>query len=131
MFFTSIIDCYYFCTVDAQASCVINPNITTLTLRDGLVRNVEFHCQCRDGNGMITTGTSWFHNGASTTITLDDPNLPTNTHNILFIAAPFDSSDSGTYTCSPITTFPTTPPGDVITLNAGSECITIIIVPFV
>ena len=45
---------YYLCTVDdvsAQTSCVISPNLTNLTIRDGLVRNVELHCQCMDGNG--------------------------------------------------------------------------------
>ena len=33
----------------------------------------------------------------------------------------FDSSNSGTYTCSPNGTFPTVPPGDTITLNAAGE----------
>ena len=55
--------CHYFCTVDdasAQASCVISPDLATLTIRDGLVRNVELHCQCMDDSGIIT-GASWFY----------------------------------------------------------------------
>ena len=117
-----------FCTVgdvSAQTSCVISPNITTLAIRDGLVRNVELHCQCMDENGMITTGTSWFRGSTLFTGTLDDPNLPTDAPSILFIASPFTSSVAGTYTCSPDSTFPTMlPPGDAITLTTGSKYIT-------
>ena len=120
LFFTFIV-AYYLCIANAQANCAISPNITSLTLRDGLQRDVEFHCQCMDGNGMITTGTSWFHNGTLITTTLNDVNLPTDAPSILFIARPFNSSHSGTYTCSPNNTFPTTPPGDEVTLNVGSE----------
>ena len=35
----------------------------------------------------------------------------------LIIASPFTGSDTGTYVCSPNSTFPTEPPGDSITLN--------------
>ena len=110
--------CYFLCTVDARTSCVISPNITTLAIRDGLLRNVEFHCQCMDGNGMIITGSSWFRNNVSVTGTV---NLPAGAPRILFIARPFNSSVSGTYTCSPDSIFPTIPPGDSITLNPGSK----------
>ena len=73
-----------------------------------------------DDNGIITTGTSWFHNGTLKTTTLNDPN---DAHTILFIPPQFESSDSGTYTCSPNGTFPTTLSGDNITLYARSEYI--------
>ena len=62
---------YYFC-ID-QTICVISPNITTLTIRDGLARDIEFHCQCMDDNGMMITGTRWFFNG-SLILTRDDTN---------------------------------------------------------
>jgi len=84
-----------------------------------------------DGYGMITTGTSWFHDDTLITTTVNDPDLPTDAPSILLIPMPFTSSHSGTYTCLPNSTFPATPPGDSIALNAGSEYITIIIVSFV
>ena len=118
-----------FCPVDdvtAQTSCVISPNITSLAIRTNLVRNVEFHCQCMDDNGMITTGTSWFRGSTLYTGTLNDTNLPTDAPSILLIPLPFTSSDAGTYTCSPVSTFTTMlPPGDSITLTTGSKYITI------
>jgi len=73
-----------------------------------------------DGNGTIITGTSWFRNGVSVTGTA---NLPTDAPNILLIAMPFNSTNAGTYTCSPDSIFPTIPPGDNVTLNAGSKYI--------
>ena len=112
-----------FCTVDdvsAQTSCVISPNLTTLTIRDDLVRNVELHCQCMDGNGIIT-GTRWF---AGNTL-VNDTGRPYSTTNAvpsrLNFSAPFTNADSGTYTCSPNDIFPTRPPGDAITLSTASE----------
>ena len=117
-------NCYNcLCTVDAQANCVISPNMTSLILRDGLYRDVEFHCQCMDDNGMTTTGTSWFHDGTLITTTLNDTNLPTDAPSILIILMPFTNTDTGTYTCSPNNTFPTVPPGDNITLYAECEYI--------
>ena len=88
---------------------------------------IELHCQCMDDNGMIITGTSWFHDGVSVSDTVNDPNLPTDAPSILRIASGFDNSDSGTYTCSPNSTFPTVPPGDNITLTTGSEYIVVFI----
>ena len=105
--------------------------MASLAIRDNLVRNVEFHCQCMDDNGMITTGTSWFRGSTLYTGTLDDPNLPTDAPSILFIAMPFNNSVAGTYTCSPDSTFPNVPPGDSITLNAQGEYIAICIVLYV
>ena len=106
---------YYFCVVDdVSAQCVISPNLTTLTIANGLARDVEFHCQCMGGNAM------WlFSNGSS---------APTQNFNIppavLYIAPPFDSSDAGTYTCSPNNML-NDPSRDTITLNAGSEYVAI------
>ena len=78
---------------------------------------------------MITTGTSWFRGSTLYTGTLDDPNLPTDAPSILLIPQPFTSSDAGTYTCSPVSTFTTMlPPGDTITLTASGEYIAIFIV---
>ena len=129
---------YYLCTVDdvsAQTSCVISPNITTLTIADGLVRDVEFHCQCMDDNGMMITGTTWFHNGSSVTIQNAESSNITAPYQInttpitLYINAPFttDRSHTGAYTCSP-NSMSSTPPGDTITLNAGSEYVATYIV---
>ena len=77
---------------------------------------------------MITTGTSWFRGSTLYTGTLVDPNLPTDAPSILFIASPFTSSDAGTYTCLPVSTFTTIPPGDTITLTASGEYIALFIV---
>ena len=102
---------YYFCAVDdVSAQCVISPNLTTLTIANGLTRSVEFHCQCMDSNAR------WlFSNGTS---------APTQNFNIppavLFIADEFVSSDAGTYTCSPNNML-NDPSRDTITLSAGSE----------
>ena len=116
---------YYPCTVDdvsAQTSCVISPNLTNLTIRDGLVRNVELHCQCMDSNGIIT-GTRWF--AGNTLVAQNDSDRPYSTTNTVpsrfLFSAPFTNADSGTYTCSPNDTFPTRQPGDAITLIATSE----------
>ena len=124
---------HYLCTVDdvsAQTSCVISPNITNLTIRDRLIRDVEFHCQCMDDNGMMITGTRWFHNGSSVTIqnaiisSITAPYQINTTPTTLYINQPFttDRSHTGTYTCSP-NSMSSTPPGDTITLNAESEYI--------
>ena len=116
---------YYLCTAQ---TCVISPNITTLTIRDGLQRDVEFHCQCMDDNGMMITGTTWYHNGSSvttlnaTSLSITAPYQINTTPITLYINQPFttDRSHTGTYTCSP-NSMSSTPPGDTITLNAGSE----------
>ena len=102
---------YYFCAVDdVSAQCVISPDLTTLTIANGLTRSVEFHCQCMGGNAM------WlFCNGTSApTQNLNTPPA------VLYIASPFDTSDAGTYTCSP-SNMPNDPSSDAITLSAGSE----------
>ena len=123
-------DCYL-CTVDdvsAQTSCAVGPNLTTLTIRDGLERDVELHCQCMDDNGMMITGTRWFHNGSLVTTQNASSNVTApyqiNTTPItLYINVPFttDHSHTGTYTCSPNSMSSASPPGDTITLNAGGE----------
>ena len=76
---------------------------------------------------MIITGTSWFHDGVTVNDTVNDPNLPTGAPSILRINRPFESTDSGTYTCSPDSIFPTAPPGDNITLSTGGWYIAIFI----
>ena len=110
---------YYLCTVDdvsSQTSCVISPNLDALTIADGVTRDVEFHCQCKDDNGMMITGTRWLlSNGIS---------APTQNFNIppavLLIASPFDGTDAGTYICSP-NNMQNDPSRDTITLSTGSE----------
>ena len=115
---------YYLCTVDdvsAQTSCVISPDLTALTIRNPQGRPIEFHCQCMDGNGIIT-GTRWF--AGSTLISQSDTDRPYSTNTVpsrLIFSSPFTDADIGTYTCSPDSTFPTIPPGDAITLSTGSE----------
>ena len=89
------------------------------------MQDIELHCQCMDGNGMTITETSWFHNGSSVTTTVNDTNLPTGAPSIVFIAGPFNGTGSGTYTCSPDSTFLTLPPENNITLTIGSEYIAI------
>ena len=84
-----------------------------------------------DGNGMITNETSWFQNGHSVTNILNDTNLLASAPRILLIPLPFSSLNNGTYTCSPNSTFPTIPPGDNITLNAGGKYIMIYIALFI
>jgi len=65
-----------------------------------------------DGDEIIT-GTRWFINNTL---------LPIQDDGTLFFDT-FTNSNSGTYTCSPNSTFPTIPPGDTITLNAAGECV--------
>ena len=115
---------YYLCTVDdvsAQTSCVISPDLTALTLRNPLGRPIEFHCQCMDDNGIIT-GIRWFN--GSTLVYQNESFRPYSTNTVpsrLIFSSPFTDADNGTYTCSPNSTYPTIPPGDAITLSAGSE----------
>ena len=122
---------HYLCTVDdvsAQTSCVISPNLTALTIADGLTRDVEFHCQCMDSNGMIITGTRWFHNGSSVitqnarSSSITAPYQINTTPVTLYINAPFttDRSNTGTYVCSP-NNMANDPSRDTITLSTGSE----------
>ena len=101
---------------DVSARCVISPNLTTLTIADGLTRDVEFHCQCMDSNGMRITGTRWLLPNGNAAPT-QDLNIPPA---VLYIASPFDSSDAGTYICSP-NNMANDPSRDTITLNAESE----------
>ena len=122
------------CTVDdvsAQTSCVISPNLTTLTIANGLTRDVEFHCQCMDSNGMMITGTRWLlSNGSSAptqnaiTSSITTPYQINTTHITLYINTPFttDRSHTGTYTCSP-NNMANDSSRDTITLSAGSKCI--------
>ena len=96
-----------------------------LTIRDDLERDVELHCQCIDDNEIIN-GTRWFLPNMSI-VPADISNRPYSTgaapSRLIFIS-PFNGSDTGIYTCSPDSTFPTTPPGDSITLNtAGKYCL--------
>ena len=112
---------YYLCTV--KTSCVISPNLTSLTIRDTLIQDVELHCQCMDDNG-IFTGTRWFLPDMTTIVSTDSSNRPYSTgtaSSTLIITGTFTNSDTGTYTCSPNNTFPNIPPGDDITLNTASE----------
>ena len=99
-------------------------------IRGGLQRNVEFHCQCMDDNG-LTTGTRWF---AGNTL-VNDSGRPYSTTNTvpsrLMFSMPFTGADNGTYTCSPNDMFPTTPPGDAITLNTASEYVRNFIILFI
>ena len=103
---------YYLCTV----SCVISPNITTLTIRSGLARDVEFHCQCTDDNGMMITGTRWLSSDGTSAPT-QDFNIPPA---VLLIPSPFDNTDAGTYICSSNNN-QNDPSRDTITLSTGSE----------
>ena len=122
--------------VSAQTSCVISPNLDNVIIANGLTRHVEFHCQCMDSNGMMITGTRWFHNGSSVTTqnarnsSITAPYQINTTSITLYIKAPFtiDHSHTGTYTCSPNSMSSASPPGDTITLNARSESAYIIIV---
>ena len=109
--------------VSAQTSCVISPDLDMLTIRDPLGRDVELHCQCMDDNGTIT-GTRWFLPDMSI-VSTDNSNRPYSTGTApsrLIIASEFTNSDTGTYTCSPNSTFPTIPSGDNITLNTACKC---------
>ena len=115
------------CTVDhiSAQSCVISPNITSLTIRGGLVRNIEFHCQCIDDNGMMING-MWFRGNSSTALSTGDSTstapyqINSITRNILFINSPFTSSFAATYYCSP-NNVRTNADGDNIVLSTGSE----------
>ena len=109
---------HYLCTVDdisAQTSCVISPDLTTLTIADGLTRDVEFHCQCMDSNGIMITGTTWLLSDGNAAPTNAAIPLP-----VLYITSTFDSTDAGTYICSP-DNMATNPSRDTITLSTASE----------
>ena len=116
---------YYFCAVSAQTSCVISPDFNMLTIRDPLRRDIELHCQCMDDNGIIT-GTRWFLPNMTTIVPTDSSSRPYSTGfapSRLIFTSPFNGSDTGIYTCSPDSTFPTMPPGDSITLNTAGKCV--------
>ena len=107
--------------------CVISPNLDTLTIANNLQRDVEFHCQCMDNDGMMITGTRWFHNGTAVTIqnavnsSINDPYQINTTPVTLYINAPMNTSRTnyiGTYTCSPNNNMSS---GDTITLNAANS----------
>ena len=86
-------------------------------IRNSLARDVEFHCQCMDNvNGMMITGTRWLLPNGNAAPTRD-LNIPSA---ILYIAMPFNSSDAGTYICSP-NNLANHPSRDMITLSTGSE----------
>ena len=127
---------YYLCTVNdvsAQTSCVISPNLTALTIRNRLARDIEFHCQCMDSNGTMITGTRWFHNGTTVptqnavTSSTTAPYQINTTPITLYINGPFtaDRSHAGTYTCSPNSMSSASPPGDTITLIVAGEYVAI------
>ena len=99
-------------------SCAISPDLNALTIADGLTRDVEFHCQCMDSNGMMITGTRWLLSNGNAAPTQNVNITPA----VLYIPQPFDSSDAGTYTCSP-NNMVNDPSVDTITLSArtGSE----------
>ena len=97
--------------LSAQPTCVIYPNLTTLAIRDDLQRSAEFHCQC-------TTGGVWFLPGPGSP-TIGNFTIPPV---VLLIASPFNSSNNGTYICSP-TNDRNHQSRDTITLTATSECI--------
>ena len=65
---------------------------------------------------MMITGTRWFLSNGTSAPT-QDLNIPPA---VLLIAMPFTNANAGTYTCSP-NSMSSTPPGDTITLDAGSE----------
>ena len=119
--------------VSAQTSCVISPNLTNLTIANYLGRDVEFHCQCTDSNGMMITGTRWFHNGSllstqnARASSITAPYQINTTPITLYINAPFttDQAHTGTYTCSPNSASSASPPGDTITLNARGEYVAV------
>ena len=75
-----------------------------------------------DDNGIIT-GTRWF--SGNTLVPQSNTSRPYSTTNTvpsrLMFNSPFTGADSGTHTCSPNDMFPTTPPGDAITLIATSK----------
>ena len=107
------------CTVDdvsAQTSCAISPNLNNLRIANGLTRDVEFHCQCMDSNGMMITGTRWLLSNGNAAPT-QDLNIPPT---VLYITRPFDSSDAQTYTCSR-NNMVTDSSRDTIILRTGSE----------
>ena len=108
--------------VSDQTSCVISPNLDMLTINDGLGRTVDLHCQCMDDNGIIT-GTRWFLPNMNI-VSTDSSNRPYSTGHApsrLIFTNPFANTDTGTYTCSPNSTFPTIPSGDSITLNTAGK----------
>ena len=96
--------------------------MVTLTIADGLVRDVEFHCQCMDDNGMLITGTRWLlSNGNAAPAPTQNFNI---TPAVLLIARLFDSNDAGTYICSPNNN-QNDPSRDIIALSTGSEYVAI------
>ena len=116
--------CYYLCTVNdvTAQSCVIGPNLTELSIRNHLQRNVELHCQCLDIIGEVTE--TWWFSGSNSMITRMDSNRvhSTNTNpSRLIIGAPFTNSDAGVYTCANADTLSSASVSDMITLRAGSE----------
>ena len=125
-FMFKYVDHYYYTVDDVSATnCIISPtNINTLTINTGS-KLIEFNCQCMDGDDIIT-GTSWFH-GNTLVTTQGNTNYHNDDHyynNITvgrLLIDTFNSGNSGTYTCSPNSTFPTIPPGVTITLNAAGE----------
>ena len=81
-----------------------------------------------DSNGIMITGTRWFHNGSSVTIqnavtsSITAPYQINTTPITLYINGPFttDHSHTGTYICSP-NNMTNDPSRDTITLSVGSE----------
>ena len=91
-----------------------------MIIADGLQRDVEFHCQCTDDNGMMITGTRWLLSNGTSAPT-QDFNIPPA---VLFIPNPFDNTDAGTYICSP-NNMQNDPSRDTIILSTGSKYVAI------
>ena len=116
--------CYYLCTVNdvTAQSCVIGPNLTELTIRNPLERNVELHCQCLDIIGEVTE--TWWFSGSNSMITRMDSSRvhSTNTNpSRLIIGSRFTNNDAGVYTCANADTLSSASVSDMITLGARGE----------
>ena len=118
--------------VSARANCVISPNLTSLVVAEGLLQDVELHCQCMDDNGIITKPT-WFF-GGSLVNTQENANddaplwrqqiYTINTvPNTLMVRRVFLMLHRGIYTCAPTRTSRTRPSADTITLTAERKYI--------
>ena len=113
-------------------SCVISPNISSLTIRNRLQRDIELHCQCVDVKGIPLTGARWF-SGNNLILAQSGQSDNRNPYYIddvpsrLIIASgTFMGSLATTYTCG---LSDIAPPRDTIILNdGGGEYIMIIYV---
>ena len=113
----------YICIVDdvAAQSCEIRPNLTNLTLRNELLRDIELHCQCLNMNGEVTETWWFFRNNVVSRNGSDRPYSTTTDPSRLIISAPYTGADAGVYTCGNNNTLSATSARDMITLNAQGE----------